>query len=185
MIATLLRLNKSPNAIGALTIDATLTEIHNRTATVTQFALDNGASVSDHVINQPKTISLEGVISNTPLVWLGLGADNARAQNAFDALDELYDSKEPFDLVTGFKLYKNCVFRDLSLPRVRAGELRFRATVVELKFVEQRSVPILASSLAQDDAILAGTTNLGQVQGANVAPEQSASILAKIFGGNS
>jgi len=59
--------------IGFLKLDASLKESHNRTARVTENEIEDGSVISDHVKLDPKTLTMEGVISDTPISILGLG----------------------------------------------------------------------------------------------------------------
>ena len=48
-------------------LDAAISEQHNADNTITDFAVEKGANISDHVRPQPETISIEGRVSNTPI----------------------------------------------------------------------------------------------------------------------
>lgn len=65
----------------ALEFDATLSETHSSAATPTDHAVEEGASVTDHVQAELERVSLEGIISNTPLTDMSvsrfLGASGA------------------------------------------------------------------------------------------------------------
>lgn len=52
----------------ALEIDATPTETYEATAEVTEHPVESGGAITDHVRPVPGTITLEGVISDTPVV---------------------------------------------------------------------------------------------------------------------
>lgn len=183
-LSAILRLGKNQkNTIGAFEIDVTVSEVHNRASQITSNPIENGVTVSDHIINDPKTVNLTGVISNTPLALFGLGSDDARVQDAFDALEEIYDSRLPFDLQTGFKLYRNCFFTSLTMPKVRAGELRFTATLQEINIVETQITQIPSSQLDAADAALSSQNDAGRQQGQAVTENQQKSILAGVGDG--
>jgi hypothetical protein len=50
-----------------ISIDATIEEIHSAAATVTEFAVEKGVAISDHVRPENAFISMEIVITNTPI----------------------------------------------------------------------------------------------------------------------
>lgn len=47
-------------------LDASVHEQHDETATITDHPVERGSNVADHLRPDPKSISIEGVISNTP-----------------------------------------------------------------------------------------------------------------------
>jgi len=53
--------------IDRIWIDCSIRESHGMSAQCTQFPVEDGPNVSDHVRTQPETLHLEGVVSNTPL----------------------------------------------------------------------------------------------------------------------
>lgn len=59
-------------ATGGLELDASVNETHEATATVTQSEVEDGSNVNDHVTLLPKKLTLEGVVSKTPLGIAGL-----------------------------------------------------------------------------------------------------------------
>lgn len=57
------------NADGSelLKVDATISEDHSLSAKVTQSNIEDGSDVSDHVIVDPRALSISGIISDTPI----------------------------------------------------------------------------------------------------------------------
>lgn len=64
---TLIEWTDAAGAIGALEIDATKTRGFELAAEVTEFPVERGSAITDHIRPVNGTVSLEGVISNTPL----------------------------------------------------------------------------------------------------------------------
>jgi hypothetical protein len=52
--------------INKIWIDCSVRESHGMTAQCTQFPVEEGANVTDHVRTQPETIHVEGIVTNTP-----------------------------------------------------------------------------------------------------------------------
>lgn len=67
-IRTLLEWVDATGATGALEIDATPSRAWEIAAEVTEFPVEQGSAITDHIRPLNGTLSLEGVISNTPLV---------------------------------------------------------------------------------------------------------------------
>lgn len=53
--------------MNVLTIDATIEETHTSTIDITDFPIEDGSVISDHFILRPKELSIEGIITNSPL----------------------------------------------------------------------------------------------------------------------
>lgn len=67
-VLTLLEWTDAAGATGALEIDATKTRGWELTAETTEFPVEQGSAITDHVRPMNGTVTLEGIISNTPLV---------------------------------------------------------------------------------------------------------------------
>lgn len=50
-----------------LRIDATVSQSHKRSATITQYPVEDGADITDHVHLEPRQLSVSGIISGDPL----------------------------------------------------------------------------------------------------------------------
>lgn len=48
-------------------LDASLKETHSRKSTLTKFPVENGQTISDHIIIEPFEISINGIITDTPI----------------------------------------------------------------------------------------------------------------------
>lgn len=149
-IATIIY-RKPPSSIAEIELDANLGEAHNFTSQVPQFPIEIGSPVTDHIINQPVDLTLEGFITNSPVKILGgrLGTiigrttDN-RVATAFTALTDVRESKEPFTVVTGLKVYRNMVFKALNIPKnVMTGDaLRFTARLTRIRKVRAKTIEL-------------------------------------------
>jgi|SRR6185503_3872212 len=51
-----------------IALDATTSERHASPATITDHPVESGANTSDHIRPEPETLSLQGVVSNTPIL---------------------------------------------------------------------------------------------------------------------
>lgn len=132
-------------------IDAALTEEHTLDSEVTSFPVERGIDITDHVRRLPRTVSIEGIVSDSPL---GLAAiarqviidDNALPSDvppsieAFAYLRQIYEAAQPVTITTSLGLYENMVMESLSIPRSAAtgGALRFNATFREVRIVDVR-----------------------------------------------
>ena len=157
MALTILR---RKNKVGSLEIEATLSEQHNMTATVSKFPVEGGSIVSDHIVNDPEKVTLECFISNTPI-----GQDPGNfSQDAFDQLKKLWEARELLDIVTQYKVYTDMAITDISVPlNNKTGQaIQFTIDLLKIKKVAATTVTVYSATLAPAVADQATTPlNLG------------------------
>lgn len=100
--------------VAGVFLDATISEDHTYVSRVTQFPIENGRVITDHVINEPDTLSLTGIVSDSPLEIL---SPFNRSVDAFNRLIRIHELKERITVVTGIKVYDNMIMTSLSVPR--------------------------------------------------------------------
>ena len=142
MISLLLN-KKKPGKIGVLEFDATIHESHEYTNTITEFPVEKGFNISDHIIRQPEKLTMEGFVTNTPIPRSsdlapldGADAQQNRVETALEQLLDLAGLPSPtkntsdvesntlfpklIDVVeTGLRQYKNMVITRITIPRDR------------------------------------------------------------------
>ena len=134
---------KEPGKIGTLELDVTISENHEYGSMVTEFPVEKGGNVSDHIINNPVILNMNGFITNSPVRIFGGIVDNLtsqrvpipnRVQSAFTLLTDMRDIKELFTVVTGLKVYRNMFFKSLVFPRNSGtgDTLRFTAILTRV-----------------------------------------------------
>ena len=110
----------APTSISSVVLDAVLTEDHQYNSRVTNYPIENGRDITDHIINEPDTLQITGVVSDTPLSFL---APFNRSINSFNRLIEIHERKERITVVTGIKVYTDMVMTSLQVPRnVQSGQ---------------------------------------------------------------
>jgi hypothetical protein len=179
--------------LGAVELDATMTETHSGDVEVTEHPVERGANIADHFRTKPVQVSLEGLVSNTPV---GVNARDAignqaargeggKAEIAYERLLSMRDSSELVTITTRLRTYTNMKLVSLSVPRDRGtgDALRFSATFREIVIVASERVKIPATPRGK------GKTTAGPSQPKPVPEEQSESIWhhanAALFGGDS
>lgn len=152
----------SPSQVDTLVLDASLKEDHSGDVKVTEHPVESGSSVADHARVEPETLTLEGMVSATPLARAVAravqaarpGTDsvlNAVRANAPDgtfgdteyALAKLLDLKKAKQLVTvitSIRAYQNMLVTQLRFPRdPQSGEaLYFTIAFREVQLVGVR-----------------------------------------------
>jgi hypothetical protein len=218
--------------IGYLKLDASISENHVRTADVTENEIEDGSIVSDHIRLRPKSLTMNGQISDFPVSILGLGVStddilgasrdfiSGSNKNAFKDLgdsfknqfasskgatsedlvrradrspreawkylEELWERKVPFSVVTGLQRYENMVISNLSSPRnaTDGDSLMFSAELKKIKTVESSDVLIPSVKMEQGGPANSGSskTKTGkQTTGESSASQEiKSSILYKL-----
>lgn len=118
-------------SVGLVVFDALLTENHEYNSRVTNYPVENGRIISDHIIKEPEIVNINGIVSDTPL---NIFSAFNRSVNAFERLVEVYNRREPVTVITGIKIYTNMVMTNLSVPRnIQSGQsLNFSITLQKI-----------------------------------------------------
>lgn len=146
-----------PNAsIEDLVLDAVLSEQHSSSAEVTQFPVETGTNISDHVRQQPDKLRIEGVVSNTPLqsrvasasdvfaTDMKAGIYSTRAQEVYAKLIAIKESATMATISTELKSYGSMVLQTLEAPRnAETGDsMHFTADFVHVITVSTQTVAL-------------------------------------------
>lgn len=136
---------KKGNYIQDIELDIIITESATATARLTENPVEHGANVNDHIIIEPMTFTVDGVISNISSSTIGqftqvptiFNQNNSKAKEVWNDLLELQASRQPFTLVQGLREYQNVVILSLSENQDKdtSNGLFFTATMKELVFV--------------------------------------------------
>jgi hypothetical protein len=145
MAFTELIFKPTPASIGVVTLDASVRESHTATAKATRHPIEAEAGsqsdVSDHVQVDPLMVEIEGVVTNTPVEWLGGASSVGSKDLAQEAHQELLDTLLRGRLVTVTTTlleYPNMVLEGLKVERDKdkANALHLIATAVMVSLVE-------------------------------------------------
>jgi hypothetical protein len=139
------------NSLGNIELDAALEETHEWVAEATSNPVEEGAPVTDHVIEQADKIRINGFVSNSPVTssfsFGAFGSSNGRvskSQEVFDLLHELIKMKEPVTVYTRYRLYENMILTNVSIPRTAGvGEaIEFSAEFIHIRMVATQVVDV-------------------------------------------
>jgi hypothetical protein len=159
-MAVTLLFPKQKVQLGSVVLDTAVTEHHGVSVEVTKHPVEDGASVSDHRRVQPRSVTIEGVISNTPIPEPSAPKitqsfrnqfftsqstyDPKRASNAYLDLLALANSNDLVTLITTMETYKNMTLTQLDVPRdAKTGEaVKFTASFLEIRIVNNAQVQV-------------------------------------------
>jgi len=136
--------------IASLDFDATLDELHEWKNEVTQNPVETGSPITDHIIEKPDKLRLQGVITNSPLrgefagQYFGGDTESPRIQTAFDAIRELHKSRDVIVVYTKHAIYTDMAIESVSIPRnAQIGEeVQFTMELVNIRFVNTQMVTL-------------------------------------------
>jgi hypothetical protein len=90
-------------SIGPVPISCVISEKPTSELDITEIPIETGAKVTDHAVVMPKKLSLE------------IASENAAA--TFNALLRFQESRVPFSIVTGLKVYSNMLIKRIDADR--------------------------------------------------------------------
>lgn len=175
-----IRQNRS---IAGIIPDVTIEETHRDELTITEHPVEQGANVADHAFKQPAEIiarygwtnssatlasGVAGLLGNTG----GSGPDVAEV---YQTLLTLQESRQPFDVITGKRIYSNMLIRSLQVHTDASTEncLMVTAVMRQIILVDTQTTTLKPETQAQPEK-----TASPQSRG-TVAPTQRSSLLLK------
>ncbi len=143
--------------ISNLAIDCVHSEVMEYTNAITDHPVETKSSISDHIYNEPITITIDGTITDASLKIFGIietplqnntissvlnnvknllpfGNTEKPSQVAFKILETICLNKELINVVTKNKLYKNMAIEKLSITNddTTGHRLHFSCTLKQL-----------------------------------------------------
>lgn len=103
------------SSIGPVPIDCVISEKHTSELEITEIPVETGAKITDHAVVMPKKVTLELADSS--------------AAGAFNALVAFQESRVPFAVVTGLKVYTNMLIKRVDAQRDATHSKVLKATV--------------------------------------------------------
>jgi hypothetical protein len=154
----------------SIVLDASITELHEAEAEVTEDQVETGSPISDHVRPLQRKIGIEGFVSNHPIEVPasnmqgitgavervefpgGLGGANVlrfsgdfdRVRAVEEELDRLRTGGILCTLSTSLRVYENTVLRSFAVKRdaTSGNALPVSLSFVQIRIAEVRTVPV-------------------------------------------
>lgn len=102
-------------SVGSINFDLILSENHIFNSAITEYSVEEGEPISDHIENDLENGSLTGLITNFSINY-GAITEN-RSQRVFDALYDLWKKKELVTIVTVLKVYEDVGITNISIDK--------------------------------------------------------------------
>lgn len=134
---------------GAVELDASIDETHRSANEITQFPVEVGVDISDHIRRQPETLSIRGIVTDHPISFGGTFGVSGRSLEAYQNVLTMIDQAQLISVVTSLRQYANMAIESMEVPR---NNRRSNAVEMILNLRE-----VLTAQVAET----AGTTDLG------------------------
>lgn len=141
-------------------IDCVLTESHKLTASATKYPTESGSKLSDNIQNEPREVTIEGIVSDTPIgnvatvrssttAAAGTSLDFLPSDEALAKLESLYESREPVPIDSTLLRYENMALTSLEITvdQQTGHALNFTATFQQIKIVDNNRTLIRVDGL--------------------------------------
>lgn len=136
-------LGGSQTLIGALTLDATLSEETELTSQITRYAVEDGdAPVTDHIVRDVENLTLSGVITSAGVTFFSAGG-RSKLIAAKEVLRQIHEERIPITITTGSDIYENMGMGNARIGR--SGTLE-RITV-DCEFQKIRKVSLRTADI--------------------------------------
>jgi len=134
-------------------IDASLSESHEFQSEVTSYPVEKGGNISDNARPLPIIVTIDGIVSDTPIGAVEVDRAAARtfagvkglpSEAALAHLLGIRDARLPVTIATSLKTYDNMVLQNLTIPRESPGTaaLLFTAVFQQVILVSNTRVTI-------------------------------------------
>lgn len=172
--------------IGLIVPSVIISEKHNDTLEITEHPVEVGAAISDHAYRRPSEVVMQVGFSgggslldflDTTSFGLSVGLS---PKETYQELLDLQNSRVPFDVVTGKRIYSNMLIRALEVTTDRTSENVLSAVLT------LREVIITSTTTTQvavkEDMKLGANTSAVQNSGVKTPAAKNESLLSRLAG---
>lgn len=160
------RFKTGPARIGDVQIDVVISEQHDAQNEISAYPVEKGADITDHVRRKPRTVSLECVISDTPILleqvrrtrefqgvtFTSSAGTEATPNDALGYSNQAYaellrmrDEAQVVEVVTSLETYEDMMISSLSTPvTAKTGDaIQFTCVLQHVEFVALQSTLVV------------------------------------------
>ncbi|EML4892987.1 MULTISPECIES: phage baseplate protein [Klebsiella] len=172
--------------IGLIVPSVVISEKHSDTLEITEHPVEVGAAISDHAYRRPSEVVMQvGFAGGGSLLDLldttsfGLSA-GLSPREVYQNLLDLQNSRVPFDVVTGKRLYSNMLIRAMEVTTERSTENVLSAvlTLREVIITSTTTSQVAAKADMKEGA----NTSAVQNSGVKTPVQKNESILSRLSG---
>lgn len=170
------QVKKQQVLIGGYVIDVTVNENHQFDSDVTEYPVETGGDITDNVRPKPIIVTLDGVVSDTPIGTIATlrdsQGDNGQqdflpSADALAALLAIREAREPVSITTTLQSFDNMVMTGLEVPRDAStgAALRFSATFQQVIFVTNDRTTVRVATPSNGKQVKLGNKAPGNAKG--------------------
>ena len=132
-------------SVGSITIDLIVSEDYNFGSQISQYNIEDGSEISDHIQKLLFQGSLTAKVTNFSLKELGLTTN--RAQDAYNKLKDIWNNQQLVDIVMVYDVFEQVGITNISTPRSAGiGEsIEFDISFQEVNVVSLQEITIVAN----------------------------------------
>lgn len=140
---------REKSRIGALQLDALLTEETKLSSVVTSYPVETGGEITDHIAQEPEELSITGQVTGASTLMFGGGGRSHLIQSK-EALRQIHRERLPVTIVTGMDTYDGYAMTSAVITRDNTGD-RFEvdAQFRRISFAEVQEAEIPAEQVAE------------------------------------
>jgi len=157
-------------SIGPFNATLTIEEIATDELEITQHPVQQGSAITDHAYMKPATVNVKIVFSD----------EDAPLAETYEKMRQLQASREPFDVVTGKRSYKNMLFKSLGQTNDVRTEfvLSINATLQEVFITSLEVVSVPERKKQKTPGKTGATENAGQKKAQPAEPKKKSALKA-------
>lgn len=157
-------------AIGPFNATITVEEVATDDLEITQHPVQQGAAITDHAYLKPSTVAIKVIFND----------EDAPLAETYDKMRKLQASREPFDVVTGKRSYKNMLFKSLGQTNDLRTEnvLSINATLQEIFITSIEVVAVPERKKQKKPGKTGATDNAGQKKAQPAEPKKKSALKA-------
>lgn len=136
-----------PTTVGVLSLDALLTEGTGLKAKATEYAVEDGSPISDHIVIESERLKLSGWITPNNVFEMTAGG-RPKMLEAKATLRKIMSDRAEITISTGMDTYPAMVMETCEIGRTNEGD-RF---TVDMDFVKIRKAVLRQAAIPADRA---------------------------------
>lgn len=150
-------------SIAGIVPNLVVEETHNDELTITDHPIEQGAAISDHAFKNPAQVNVRYGWSNSS-GFFDIGSPSP--DDVYKQLLALQATREPFDMVTGKRRYRNMLFKSLAVTTDATSEnsLMVTATLRQVIIVQTTTTTLQPTAVQATPEKTAETDNNGTKQ---------------------
>lgn len=115
-------------SIGSLELDALLTESTTLSSQITEYPIEDGSVISDHITQENETLSIEGVITSAGTLF-NLSFGKAKLIAAKETLRQLHRERALITIITGLDVYTDFAIESCEISRSAEGGEQYSVSI--------------------------------------------------------